>query len=128
MNFREELSRNGINLYRLRTLGTSGLVDAPRDSKQYVRKDGAWVEVVAGGAFSGTLDDITDGTTNKKVTATEKTNYGTAYSHSQASHAPSNAQKNSDITKEEIEAKLTGELSSHSHAGGSAPTSWGKYF
>jgi hypothetical protein len=29
-----------------------------------------------------------------------------------------NAQKNSDITKAEIEAKLTGEISSHSHAGG----------
>ncbi|MCX6232753.1 MAG: hypothetical protein NTZ33_14540 [Bacteroidetes bacterium] len=31
-------------------------------------------------------------------------------------HAPSNAQKNSDITKAEIEAVLTGELTSHSHA------------
>lgn len=38
--------------------------------------------------------------------------------HVQAAHAPSNAQKNSDITKAEIEAKLTGEISSHSHAGG----------
>jgi len=32
-----------------------------------------------------------------------------------AVHAPSNAQKNSDITKAEIEAKLTGVISSHSH-------------
>jgi hypothetical protein len=39
-----------------------------------------------------------------------------AYNHSQSAHAPSNAQKNSDITKAEIEAKLTGEISSHSHA------------
>jgi hypothetical protein len=39
-----------------------------------------------------------------------------AYDHSQEAHAPSNAQKNSDITKEEIEAKLIGEISSHSHA------------
>jgi hypothetical protein len=31
------------------------------------------------------------------------------------SHAPDNAQKNSDILKSEIEAKLTGELSSHTH-------------
>jgi hypothetical protein len=36
--------------------------------------------------------------------------------HLAAAHAPSNAQKNSDITKAEIEAKLTGEISSHSHA------------
>jgi hypothetical protein len=35
--------------------------------------------------------------------------------HIGSTHAPSNAQKNSDITKEEIEAKLTGELTSHSH-------------
>lgn len=42
--------------------------------------------------------------------------YGnTAYNHSQAAHAPSNAQKNSDITKAEIEAKLTGTISSHTH-------------
>src|SRR4030042_3995238 len=40
------------------------------------------------------------------------------YTHSQASHAPSNAQKNSDILKTEIEAVLTGELTSHTHSGG----------
>ena len=39
-----------------------------------------------------------------------------AYDHSQETHAPSNAQKNSDITKEEIEAKLTGNITSHSHS------------
>jgi alpha-tubulin suppressor-like RCC1 family protein len=38
-----------------------------------------------------------------------------AYNHSQATHAPSNAQKNSDITKAEIEAKLTGGITSHTH-------------
>ena len=38
-----------------------------------------------------------------------------AYTHSQAAHAPSNAQKNSDITKAEIEAKLTGAITSHTH-------------
>lgn len=41
-------------------------------------------------------------------------------SHVTSSHAPTDAEKNSDITKAEIEAKLTGEISSHSHAGGSA--------
>ena len=39
----------------------------------------------------------------------------TAYDHSQTAHAPSDAQKNSDITKAEIEAKLTGEITTHSH-------------
>ena len=42
--------------------------------------------------------------------------YGnTAYNHSQEAHAPTNAQKNSDITKSEIEAKLTGSITSHNH-------------
>ena len=39
----------------------------------------------------------------------------TAYTHSQAAHAPANAQANADITKAEIEAKLTNEISSHFH-------------
>ena len=43
--------------------------------------------------------------------------YGnTAYTHSQTAHAPSNAQKNSDITKSEIEAKLIGDITTHSHS------------
>jgi hypothetical protein len=45
-------------------------------------------------------------------------NIATAYSHSQAAHAPSDAQKNSDITKQEIEDKLIGEILSHTHPGG----------
>lgn len=38
-----------------------------------------------------------------------------AYDHSQAEHAPANAQKNSDITQAEIEVKLTGNITSHNH-------------
>lgn len=50
--------------------------------------------------------------------------YGNAaYQHSQADHAPSDAQKNSDITKAEIEAKLTGTITSHSHTISDATTS-----
>jgi hypothetical protein len=52
------------------------------------------------------------------LTTALKANYDAAYTHSQVTHAPSNAQKNSDITKAEIEAKLTGEISTHTHAGG----------
>ncbi len=37
--------------------------------------------------------------------------------HIASAHAPSTAQKNSDIVKAEIEAKLTGIITSHSHAG-----------
>jgi len=81
---------------------------------------------------------ITQDTNNRFVTDTEKSTWNaksnlalgetdttayrgdrgkTAYDHSQVAHAPSDAQKNSDITKAEIEAKLTGAISSHSHTG-----------
>lgn len=36
--------------------------------------------------------------------------------HIQSAHAPANAQANADITKPEIEAKLTGVITSHTHA------------
>ncbi len=39
-----------------------------------------------------------------------------AYDHSLSVHAPTDAQKNSDITKAEIEAKLTGNITSHTHS------------
>ena len=45
-----------------------------------------------------------------------KANYDAAYTHSTSAHAPSNAQKNSDITKAEIEAKLTGDVTTHTHS------------
>lgn len=46
--------------------------------------------------------------------------------HVTSQHAPADAQKNSDITKAEIEAKLTGQITSHSHAGGAPewPVGW----
>lgn len=111
---------------------------------KFHKDDGTWAE--AGGTGGGTPSDTvttetshgqtqsagssslysrgdhTHGTPTNPVTGHESTynhsQYNTAYSHSQSSHAPSNAQKNSDILKSEIEAVLTGEISSHSHAGG----------
>ena len=38
--------------------------------------------------------DSHDSNTTKHITSTERTNWGTAYTHSQAAHAPSNAQAN----------------------------------
>jgi hypothetical protein len=49
------------------------------------------------------------------ISSTNVTNWNNAYTHSTSTHAPSNAQKNSDITKAEIESKLTGTITSHSH-------------
>lgn len=66
--------------------------------------------------ITGKVDKVEGkGLSTNDLTTTLKQNYDNAYAHSQTSHAPSDAQKNSDITKEEIEAKLTGEISSHSH-------------
>lgn len=84
------------------------------------------------------LASLTDDSTHRLVTDIEKSTWNgkgssnlvlgdlssnaypgdkgkTGYDHSQVAHAPSNAQKNSDITGAEIEAKLTGSISTHSH-------------
>ena len=53
--------------------------------------------------------------TLNKVVESKLTNWDNAYTHSTSAHAPSNAQKNSDITKAEIEAKLVGNIESHIH-------------
>ena len=70
--------------------------------------------------FSGSYDDLTNKptipTVTNDLTNTLKSNYDAGYTHSQSTHAPSNAQKNSDITKTEIEAKLTGNITSHTHS------------
>lgn len=80
----------------------SGFLTSHQDLSNYVQKE------------SG------KGLSTNDLTTTLKQNYDNAYTHSQSTHAPANAQKNSDITKEEIEAKLTGEISTHSHANGSS--------
>lgn len=69
-------------------------------------------EIGAAAASHGTHLTLGTGSSNAY-----RGDYGnTAYNHSQAAHAPSNAQKNSDITKAEIEAKLTGNITSHTHS------------
>ena len=66
----------------------------------------------------GTKVDKVDGKglSTNDLTNTLKANYDTAYTHSQSTHAPTNAQKNSDITKAEIEVKLTGNITTHTHS------------
>lgn len=64
-----------------------------------------------------TIPTVTNDLTNEL-----KANYDAAYTHSQAAHAPSDAQKNSDITKAEIEAKLIGTIDTHTHAVASTST------
>ena len=66
----------------------------------------------------GTKVDKVDGKglSTNDLTNELKANYDAAYTHSTSAHAPSNAQKNSDITKAEIEAKLTGNITTHTHS------------
>ncbi len=74
-------------------------------------------------SHSHAINDVTDLQTTLDGKAASAHNHDAAYeaknaniqSHIAAAHAPSNAQKNSDITKAEIEAKLTGAITSHSH-------------
>ena len=67
--------------------------------------------------IGGKVDKVTGkGLSTNDLTDTLKSNYDTAYTHSQSAHAPNNAQKNSDITKSEIEAKLTGNITTHTHS------------
>ena len=62
------------------------------------------------------IHEHTNKTVLDDVTPTNVSNWNSAYTHSTSVHAPSNAQKNSDITKAEIEAKLIGDISTHSHS------------
>jgi hypothetical protein len=88
---------------------------------QFIKRQGTSLVGAAGtggaswGQISGTLANQTD--LSGALAAKEPAN-ANIQTHVTSAHAPSNAQKNSDITKGEIEAKLTGEISSHTHAGG----------
>lgn len=62
------------------------------------------------------IHEHTNKTVLDDVTPTNVSNWNSAYTHSTSVHAPSNAQKNSDITKAEIEAKLIGDISTHVHS------------
>ena len=70
--------------------------------------------------FDGNYNKLTNKpiipTVTNDLTTTLKSNYDSAYAHSQSAHAPSNAQRNADITKGEIETKLTGNITTHTHS------------
>lgn len=84
----------------------------------------------AAGTHSHSISDVTSLQTTLDGKASGGHNHAGVYepananiqAHVASTHAPSNAQANADITKAEIETKLTGEISSHTHPGSSAPT------
>lgn len=78
-------------------------------------------KIHASGSDNQDLSNLVEKVSGKELSENDLTDtlkgyYDSAYNHSGSTHAPTNAQKNSDITKEEIEAKLTGGITSHSHA------------
>lgn len=88
---------------------------------KYLKDDGTFALPTASAAWgniTGTLSAQTD--LNSAIAGKEPANVN-IQNHIISIHAPSNAQKNSDITKAEIEAKLTGELTTHTHTGGANP-------
>lgn len=109
---------------------------APISNADLLSKMQAVVSDQGGSGYDGDPATITQDATHRFATDTEKTNWNSkaAGSHNHnadyepinsniqthigSAHAPSNAQKNSDITKAEIEAKLIGEINTHTHAGG----------
>lgn len=86
--------------------GETGKIYVALDNGKIYRWSGsAYTEISASLALGETLSTAYRGDRGK-----------IAYDHSQAAHAPSNAQKNSDITKAEIEAVLTGDITTHTHS------------
>lgn len=84
------------------------------DDRYYT--DGETDTLLAGKAASNHNHDGTYATAGHNHAGVYEPADAAIQTHITSAHAPSNAQKNSDITKAEIEAKLTGELTSHSHA------------
>lgn len=94
-----------VNLSSFPTTGETGKIYIAQDTNKTYRWSGsAYVEISASLALGETSSTAYRGDRGK-----------VAYDHSQSLHAPVDAQKNSDITKAEIEAKLTGTISTHSH-------------
>lgn len=94
-----------------------GILMEPNQAIQRNAQDTAFEAFTPGssGAHSHPETDVVNLVTD--LTAKEPAN-ANIQQHVTSAHAPSNAQKNSDIIQSEIEAKLIGVISTHTHAGG----------
>jgi len=112
-----DVHRLKINDYWLDTTGGGGVLKKCASISPIT-----WDTIVSGGGsaewgyIGGTLSAQTD--LNNAFGGKEPAN-ANIQTHVTSQHAPSGAQVNADITKAEIEAKLTGAISSHTHSGGS---------
>jgi len=103
-----------VNLAGFPVTGEEGKIYVAQDTNKTYR----W----SGSAYTVISETLAIGETSS--TAYRGDRGKTAYDHSQSAHAPSDAQKNSNILKSEIEGVLIGEISSHTHAA-AAPASHG---
>lgn len=101
---------------QVNAVGATDVVNYNWDAEESI-----WVKNEVAGSGATNTDALPEGVTNLYFTVTRflanltGTNVIAALGFT-PSTAPNNAQKNSDITKAEIEAKLTGEITSHTHA------------
>jgi hypothetical protein len=90
-------SNRPINYSTIYTLGGSGSNALQISTNEDYSESGMWIRQYNANNASpqGTgWQNWTEVWTTNKLTTTNKTNYDTAYTHSQAAHAPSNAEQN----------------------------------
>lgn len=96
-------------------VGATDVVNYNWDAEENI-----WVKNAVAGSGATNTDQLPEGSTNLYFTVTRflaNLTYANIISALgfTPSTAPNNAQKNSDITKAEIEAKLTGQITTHTH-------------
>lgn len=114
--YQKESERGAANGYA--SLGADGKV--PSAQLPASQGGAAWGDITGTLSAQTDLQSALDGksASGHNHTGTYEPANANIQTHVASAHAPANAQKNSDILKSEIEAKLTGEISSHTHAGG----------
>jgi hypothetical protein len=106
-----------------------GLPDQATHSGKYLTTDGtnaSWGTLSGGGDMSAStydptsvsgdafdMDNMNDGSTNKVMTATQETNFETAYSHSQAAHGDADADNTASNETSHADVVQDGDFSSN---------------
>jgi hypothetical protein len=107
----------------------SGLPSQATHSGKYLTTDGSdasWAALAGGGDMAAAtydpttvagdafdMDNMNDGSTNKVMTATQETNFETAYSHSQAAHGDADADNTASNETSHADVVQDGDFSSN---------------
>jgi hypothetical protein len=106
----------------------SGLPSQATHSGKYLTTDGSdasWAALAGGGDMAAAtydptsvagdafdMDNMNDGSTNKVMTATQETNFETAYSHSQAAHGDADADNTASNETSHADVVVDGDFDS----------------